>query len=157
MALAYVSRAGVREEKGDIDGTLSDLNQAIRIQPTLKAAIEYREFVLKKLNNQTQTEFVENQAVLSQQEKAKHYNKKGLKYGNNGDYEKAIDSFSQALVAQPNYLFAYFNRAKMWEKEKRYSLAVADYQSFLALGGGKKHKNQEKIENSIKKLKSKLK
>jgi hypothetical protein len=40
--------------------------------------------------------------------------------------------------------------------KKNYSMAIADYQKYLDLGGGIKDGDQKEVEEKIKKLKSKL-
>lgn len=59
----------------------------------------------------------------------------GVTYMNQGDYKKAIESFTQAISLDPRYQQAYGNRALSYEREGQYSKAIDDYTKAIELGG----------------------
>ncbi len=50
-----------------------------------------------------------------------------------GDYEAAEMEFSLLIQAYPNFGIAYRNRGSLYEKMKRFSSAIEDYQTYLNL------------------------
>jgi hypothetical protein len=58
---------------------------------------------------------------------------RGWAYFNNGDYDKAIADFDQAIRLYPNYVQAYINRGITYEKKGDYDRAIADYELVLQI------------------------
>jgi tetratricopeptide (TPR) repeat protein len=53
-----------------------------------------------------------------------------------GDLFGAIADFDRALSAEPEFIFAYFNRGISYEKIGRSEKGIADYKTVLALEPG---------------------
>jgi Flp pilus assembly protein TadD len=64
---------------------------------------------------------------------AEAYNKRGNAYRNNGDYDKAIEEFNQALRLNPNYAEAYSNRGAAWGATGDYDKAIEDFSEAIRL------------------------
>jgi len=60
-------------------------------------------------------------------EGAEFYNKRGLEYSNNGEYDKAIADFSRAILLEPNDANFYNNRGNAYRNKGNDDLAFEDY------------------------------
>lgn len=58
---------------------------------------------------------------------ATSYYEKGNEYYEQGDYDKAIENYSMAIILNPNFLECYFNRALCYYNKKNYNKAIEDY------------------------------
>jgi tetratricopeptide (TPR) repeat protein len=51
----------------------------------------------------------------------------------NGDYDKALADFNQAIQLDPTYVFAYNNRGNVYLHKGDYDKAIADYDKAIQL------------------------
>ncbi|MGC9005931.1 MAG: tetratricopeptide repeat protein, partial [Candidatus Micrarchaeia archaeon] len=58
---------------------------------------------------------------------ARTYYQIGNEYYEKEDYEKAIENYNMAVLLNPLFSEAYFNRALCYYKLKEYDKSVADY------------------------------
>lgn len=58
---------------------------------------------------------------------AARYLKQGLSYFEQGNYQNAIENYTQAIYLDRHYLEAYLNRANVYVKLERLELAIEDY------------------------------
>jgi len=49
------------------------------------------------------------------------------------DYEHALQSLNRALGKNPNDVVALFNRAQLYQQQKKYSEAIADWKRYLQI------------------------
>ena len=70
-----------------------------------------------------ETEGKESKDVLS----ATGYYEKGNEYYEQGDYDRAIESYNMAVILNPNFLESYFNRALCYYNKKNYDKSIDDY------------------------------
>ena len=61
------------------------------------------------------------------------YNRRGVAYKINKEYDKAITDYNRALEIDPSYVKALKNRADAYSLKNQYDLAVADYDAALKL------------------------
>ena len=61
------------------------------------------------------------------------YYEEGNRYFEKGDYQKAIEMYSLAILYNPNFSEAYFNRALSYYKLKEYDKAIEDYTKAIEL------------------------
>ena len=114
-ALYY--RGVARDEAGDRNGALADLNEAIRLNPSYVAAIYSRGVVYGELNDLDHA--IANYDNVLRLEPA-HYlalNNRGAAWKNKGDADRAIADFTEAFRVNPEYLAALFNRAITRDKK----------------------------------------
>jgi len=62
---------------------------------------------------------------------------RGIMFANQGDYNKAIMDFNDALDINPNYSSAYNNRGIVYFHQKDYNKAIADYTQAIRLNPNK--------------------
>jgi len=70
-------------------------------------------------------------------------------------YDEAELAFKKVLDLNPSEVRAYYNRADLMYKKKKYNLAIKNYQKYLEMGGGEKYSNLESVKKLIKSIKSK--
>ena len=51
---------------------------------------------------------------LNNKQRVEFYNNRGNAYSKKGDYNRAISNYTEAIVLNPNYAIAYYNRGRMW-------------------------------------------
>ena len=61
------------------------------------------------------------------------YNNRGFAYMANGDYERAIDDYNQAIELDPKYAFAYNDRGVAYYGKGDYDSAITDYNQAIQL------------------------
>ncbi len=64
---------------------------------------------------------------------AQHYFAKGVNEASNGEYEKAIASFTEALRLDPQDARAYYNRGTAKGRRRRYEDAINDFDEAIRL------------------------
>ncbi len=55
------------------------------------------------------------------------YNARGLAFGKNNDYQKAIDCYNMAIELNPDYASAYNNRGKARNALRQHEEAIEDF------------------------------
>jgi lipoprotein NlpI len=61
------------------------------------------------------------------------YNFMGIQHTLNGDFDQAYEAFDAALELEPQYQYAYLNRAIALQYDGKLALAIDDFQAFQAL------------------------
>ena len=61
------------------------------------------------------------------------YNKLGIAYNNEGEYNKAILEYSRAIKANPLYAEAFFNRGRAYGSLRQYDRAIMDFSKVLQI------------------------
>ncbi|MGO9112773.1 MAG: tetratricopeptide repeat protein [Thermoguttaceae bacterium] len=72
-------------------------------------------------------------------EDAADYINRGNAYYEKGEYDKAIDSFNEAIRLAPKDAFAYGNRGNVWERKREYDKAIADHNEAIRLAPNDAH------------------
>ncbi len=61
------------------------------------------------------------------------YNNRAIDYRRNGDYDRAIADYSEAIKLEPKNTAAYYNRGVAYQAKNDYVHAIADYTQAIAL------------------------
>jgi tetratricopeptide (TPR) repeat protein len=101
QSLVYFQRGSVYLRKGAYDLALTDLAQAIKLQPKLTGAYATRMLIYLNKGDYKRALADVNQAIKLQPDFALAHNNRGIVYVNVGDYDQAIADFSQALKLMP--------------------------------------------------------
>src|SRR3972149_1272449 len=64
---------------------------------------------------------------------ASEWFEKGLKYHTKGEYDKAIEAYTSAIVLNPNYADAYNNRGLEYDNKGQYDRAIEDFNKAIAI------------------------
>ena len=64
---------------------------------------------------------------------AEAYYNRGTVLGKKGEYDKAIEDFTNAIKLKPDYAEAYNNRGNAWSEKGEYDKAIEDYTKAIAL------------------------
>jgi tetratricopeptide (TPR) repeat protein len=133
IAAAYGGRGAAYSQKGDDERAISDLDQAIRLDPkSAKAYIDRAySYNLKRDYDRAIADF--DQGIRLDPNVAVAYNNRGNSYAGKGDYERAISDYDEAIRLDPKYTQAYNNRGNTYSEKRDYDRAIADYSEAIRL------------------------
>jgi tetratricopeptide (TPR) repeat protein len=94
-----------------------------------------------------------NQALKINRHSSQAYYQRGKILAQRQKYEAAIIDFTTAIAIKPT-LEALIERAVAYEANQQPADAIADYEEFLRVGGGKRFGRQAEIEEKLNRLKS---
>src|SRR5262249_37838298 len=130
LALAYLSRGAAHIVMGDFDHAITDLDEAIRLNPRDPEAFTTRaDAYLRKAGV---TDYLRELGSAFRRDEP--YTKAEQDQTRRGYYEQAIADYNRALVHNPNHLAAYFGRSLAHralgdEDRARTDQRAADYPS----------------------------
>ncbi|WP_341531444.1 tetratricopeptide repeat-containing serine protease family protein (plasmid) [Nostoc sp. UHCC 0302] len=129
----FYIQAGDKYKKGDLQGALADLNQAIKINPNFANAYNNRGVVRDELGDKQGAITDLNQAIKINPNFANAYNNRGNTHALLGDKQRAIADYNQAIKINPNLADAYNNRglarAQLGDKQG----AIEDYNQAIKI------------------------
>lgn len=148
---AYVNRGIAYDGLGQHKLAIKDLNKAISLQPDLVAAYNNRSIVYLKqgnyslacpdahkaceLGNCFALQFAKSSELcLTKQDYALSYVIKGDKLTDNGQFQRALEYYNQAILLQPNAAYAYNSRGAAYILRGNYKLGCRDAQKACELG-----------------------
>jgi lipoprotein NlpI len=131
LATTYYNRSYEYRAKEEYDAAIADLNEAIRLNPTMTEAYNNRGLALFDKGA--------FEPAIPDYEKAlqldpKHVNAfygLGNIYKAKGEYAKAIDDYNQAMQLKPDFTNAFINRGNVYLLQQQFDLAIADYKQAL--------------------------
>lgn len=84
------------------------------------------------------------------------YYKRGMAHAQQGNLNDGLHDLSAALRLNPEHINIYYNRAFIFEVMGRINEALADYQNYIAKGGGAKYGDEMDVRAKIQQLKISL-
>src|SRR5438309_1450787 len=72
-------------------------------------------------------------ATIQQANKAEQANDRGAAHANQGEHDKAIADYTQAIQLDPKSVGAYYNRANSYDNKGDQARAIADYTQAIGL------------------------
>jgi lipoprotein NlpI len=132
----YFASAAQKYGKGDIQGTLADLNRAIALNPNSALAYNNRGAIKGEKLNDMQGALADfNQAIALDPKYAPAYSSRGvIKVEKLKDMQGALADFNQAIALDPKNVKAYSNRGELkYLKLKDVQGALADFSQAISL------------------------
>jgi len=128
----YYNDGKTAYDKKDYDKAITDFTQAIRLNPNLINAYNYRglAYYLKSDYDKAIADYT--QAIRLNSHPGSYYNR-GLAYYDKEDYDKAIADLTQAIRLNPNLVNAYTYRSRAYSSKGDYDKAIVDYTQAIRL------------------------
>lgn len=137
-ASALGSRALVYLRLNEIEKSLEDINQVIKIEPKNGRAYAFRGNVyadFKKDYSKAISDFTE--AITLEPKEADWYNSRGWAYGNINEIEKALEDFDRAIDIYENCYTAYLGRGRVYAYHQHdVNKALKDYNRAIEINKG---------------------
>lgn len=132
-ARAYAIRGKLWTENYDFDKALSDLNEAIRLDPKHAAFWVRRSsaWLGKKEYDKALADC--NEAIRLDPTNAWAYDNRGIAWGQKREFGKAMADFNEAIRLDPNDATIYNNRAGVWFSKKDVDTAMSDVSKAIRL------------------------
>src|SRR3954451_10133302 len=118
LAIAYCNRGFALTEQREFDRAMTDLNEAIKIDPTYACSFSNRGRVFAFKGDLEKAVADYNQAIKLDPKFAVAYNNRGDALMRRGDIDKAIADFTQAIKLDPLNAHAYGNRAWAFQRKR---------------------------------------
>jgi len=115
------------------ENSLSDLDEAIRLNPNSAAAYNNRGRAYQSRRDYDKALRDYSQAILLDSNYAAAYNNRGNVYLVQKEYDKALSDFNTAIQLNPNSVHAYNNRGNLYLEKKEYDRAMSDYNEAIRL------------------------
>jgi tetratricopeptide (TPR) repeat protein len=153
-AIVLIMRAGIYYKKGDIRSAITDLEQALQLDPNNNDASKLHQyFVDQQASASRDGDLCEYQrgptdeviaacgrligsGKMSGNDLATLFYKRGFAFAEKADYDHALADLSEALRLDPSNALALHERAQIFAKLGDQSHAIADYDTALHLDPG---------------------
>jgi tetratricopeptide (TPR) repeat protein len=124
---AYKNRAYVRSKIGDYQGAIEDYTQAIKISPDNASQN------LDQANqNRNELDYYHNNSLENSQDADSYRNRAKFRY-DLGDYQGAIQDYTQVIILDPHDFNAYHCRGNVRFDLGDYEAAIQDYSQALGI------------------------
>jgi tetratricopeptide (TPR) repeat protein len=121
---------------GDNDKAISELSEAIALNPNYTEAYFYRALAHRSKDMYTESIADFNRASELAPDSPYPYYERGLAYKYANNYMSAIKDFTRAIEIQPTMIDAYYQRADMYQSTGRYDESIADFNKVIELNPG---------------------
>ena len=132
----FFDRAGVRYAAGDLDGAISDLNEAIRLQPDFAEAWGNRGSAKSEKGDHDGAIADLNEAIRMQPNLAVAWDNRGSAKNRQGDHDGAIADLNEGIRLRPDVAEAWGNRGNAKLAKGDHDGAIADYNEVIRLRPG---------------------
>ena len=110
LARIYAERAWAYEDKGQHERAMSDVNEALRIDPISAKAFRIRGELYRRAGNLNLALDDYNQAIRLDPTVARAYDGRGNTFNNRREFDRAIEDYNEAIRLDPHYAMTYSNR-----------------------------------------------
>jgi len=130
--MLYRGRADVRMKLGELNLALSDLNEAIRLDPTADAYC-HRGMIRQEMKNYDEAIADFEESLRLAPSVPITYNNRALAWDALGRYNEAILDYNEAIRIDPNIAGVYYNRGGTWTRLNQLDKAVVDFDQAIRL------------------------
>jgi tetratricopeptide (TPR) repeat protein len=127
IASAQAERAWAYHDKGQRDRAMSDVNEALRLDPNSAKAFRIRGEIHRRAGRLDAALADFNQAIRIDPTLARAFDGRGNTFNNKHDYDRAIEDYNEAIRLNPDYAMTYSNRGAAYYFKGQYEQAIADY------------------------------
>ncbi len=133
---ALLDQANQLYQQGEFAQAVNIYSQVLQIDPQNAIAYNQRGNAYRQLEQYDlcigdYTQAIQNAASAA--ESATYYANRGAAYALQGDLQRALEDFTQAISLNPNFARAYESRAGIYQQLGKYTEMAADYSTFLSL------------------------
>jgi tetratricopeptide (TPR) repeat protein len=129
---AFVNRAIVRRDKGDLGGALRDTDEAIRLNPNFIEAYFNRGSVRDDMGDADGALQDFDKAIRMKPDYGDAYNNRGVARAHKGDDDGALRDFCEAIRLKPD-AYTYYNRGNARRRKGDLDGAMRDYDEAIRL------------------------
>jgi tetratricopeptide (TPR) repeat protein len=130
---AYAYRGVALRHLGELDKSVQDLTEAIRLSPITAAWRNNRGLTYNSKKEYDRAIADYTDAMRLSPKWALPRNNRGLAYANKKNFDLAIADYSEALRLDPSYALALNNRGLAFYGKKDFDRAIADFSEALLL------------------------
>jgi tetratricopeptide (TPR) repeat protein len=129
----FCLRGYKKDEEGDIDGAITDYNQAIKLNPNFAEAYNNRGIARRNKSDIDGAITDYNQAIKLNPNFAEAYNNRGNIHLLNAELDLALVDYTRAIELNSKYAEAYSNRGNIYFINSDLDLALSDYSMAIKL------------------------
>lgn len=131
-----------------------DLNRAIELDPQFVDALVFRCNAYNQSGQPDKAVSDATSCIKLQPDNPNHYFNRAMALRKLNDHQGALNDLNEVIQRDPKNIKAYPNRAECYTALGKKKEAIADWEQYLALGGGKMFKDEAVVQEKIKKLRS---
>ncbi|CAL76383.1 conserved hypothetical protein [Bradyrhizobium sp. ORS 278] len=132
-AAGFVKRGLERSQKGDVDGAITDFDEAVRLAPRNADLYRYRARDLGRRERWDRAVADYERAIRLDPNNPTLYHERGLALQQQGDFDEALVDLDRAVRMGFNDPELYSDRGAVWLAKGRYDRALADFNQALKL------------------------
>ncbi len=130
---AHVARAAVFSSKGDPKAALSEIREALLIDPDNPKTLMRQGYIFDRSNRWSEAEQTYRRILKERPNYWPAYNELGAVLSYQGRYQQAIEAFQRATVASPHCAMAYANLGELYLRSGDFPQASASLKKSLDL------------------------
>jgi tetratricopeptide (TPR) repeat protein len=130
--VGHFNRAIVRYSRGDLDASVADFDEALRIQPALPDAYFYRAQVHRRKGDADRALNDYSEGLKYRADAAAHFARGNILF-DKGLANEAQEEFTEAIRIDGNHAEAYNNRGNIFRERMELHQALADYSEAVRL------------------------
>jgi tetratricopeptide (TPR) repeat protein len=132
-ALTLTNRGNAYGKLKDLDSALVDFDAAIKLNPKLAAAHNFRGMALRARGDYELAVESYSNAIALQPQVAVYYKNRGIAHRWKRDMDKALADFDQSIKLNPNSSEAFNERGFVLRIKREFSRALADHAEAIRL------------------------
>ncbi len=133
-AMALNERGQVKLKSGDRKGALSDINESLDIEPSLKRALMNRSVIYDQANQLDNALLDLNQVLEDNEDNVDALRLRGMIHGKKGNYTAALDDLNKAINLNSERYDLYINRGIVYSLNEQTEEALSDFNKSIQLG-----------------------